>query len=54
MTEASAKPIITAFTTQSACTNMPQGDRSCGSVAPSTLGAVGGPVKGSVASASAG
>jgi hypothetical protein len=30
--DAKARPIITAFTTMSACRNMPHGDRSCGSV----------------------
>ena len=31
--DAKARPIITAFTTMSAAMNMPQGDRSCGSMA---------------------
>jgi hypothetical protein len=31
--EATARPIMTAFTMVSACRNMPQGDRSCGSCA---------------------
>src|SRR5690606_19340534 len=35
--EASARPIITAFTTQSAAMNMPHGDRSCGRIKPFSL-----------------
>jgi hypothetical protein len=31
--DAIANPIITAFTMRSACTNMPQGERSCGNSA---------------------
>jgi hypothetical protein len=36
--EATARPIMTAFTMVSACKNMPQGERSCGSCARLTDG----------------
>src|SRR5229473_7322562 len=41
MTDATARPIMTAFTTQSADTNMPQGERSRGSAAAPTTGPLG-------------
>ena len=34
--EATARPIMTAFTMVSACRNMPQGERSCGKAAMAT------------------
>ena len=49
MTDAKARPIITAFTTQSACMNMPQGDRSRGSIAFSAASKPSGSASGSAA-----
>ncbi len=40
-TEAKARPIITPFTIQSAAMNIPQGERSCGSVALTAASSVG-------------
>src|SRR5688572_4874941 len=51
MTEAMARPIITAFTTQSASMNMPQGDRSRGSIAFSAASKPSGSANGSAAGA---
>ena len=48
-TDAKARPIITAFTTQSACMNMPQGDRSRGSIAFSAASRCAGSASGSAA-----